>query len=74
MDDSVSGSLIVRCACGWETRGTEDEVVAATAAHGELRHNMRATREQILAMAVPGEAGARSSTSRHPAPPASRTS
>lgn len=49
MDDP----LTVRCACGWETSGQPDEVVAATQAHGEQLHNMRATREQVLAMAVP---------------------
>lgn len=43
----------VRCACGWETSGTEDEVVAATSEHGERVHNMRASREEILAMAIP---------------------
>ena len=43
----------VRCACGWETIGTEDEVVAATSEHGERVHNMRATRAEILAMALP---------------------
>jgi predicted small metal-binding protein len=48
MDDS----LTVRCACGWETHGSEDEVVAATLEHGERRHNMTATRQVILAMAT----------------------
>jgi len=48
MDDQ----LTVRCACGWETFGSEDEVVAATSEHGERLHNMTATRAQILAMAV----------------------
>lgn len=54
-DDNASmtdAPLTVRCACGWETDGTEDEVVAATAEHGERVHNMRATRAEILAMAV----------------------
>ena len=46
-------SMRVRCVCGWETTGTEDDVLAATAEHGERVHNMRATREEILAMAVP---------------------
>lgn len=46
----------IRCACGWETTGSEDEVVAATNEHGERVHNMRATRDQILAMAVPHDA------------------
>lgn len=45
--------LTVRCACGWETKGTESEVVEATREHGERVHNMTASREQILAMAVP---------------------
>ena len=55
MDDNApmtDDSLTVRCACGWETAGTEDEVVAATSEHGERVHNMRATRAEILAMAV----------------------
>lgn len=43
----------IRCACGWETTGTEDEVVAATMDHGERVHNMRAPRDAILAMAIP---------------------
>jgi predicted small metal-binding protein len=46
-------TLVVRCACGWETTGTEDEVVAATGEHGTRLHNMDATREQILLMATP---------------------
>jgi predicted small metal-binding protein len=37
------------CACGWEVIGTEDEVVAATQAHAEQVHNMKATREDVLA-------------------------
>ncbi len=45
-------SLLVRCACGWEASGTEDAVVAATREHGRRLHNMEATREQVLAMAV----------------------
>jgi predicted small metal-binding protein len=52
----VNGSLRVRCACGWEVVGSEDEVVAATQEHGRRMHNMAATREQVLAMAV-GAAG-----------------
>jgi predicted small metal-binding protein len=46
-------SLTVRCACGWETSGTEAEVVATTVDHGRRLHNMEATPEQVLAMAVP---------------------
>lgn len=47
------GPLTVRCACGWQTSGTEAEVVEATRKHGERVHNMTASRDQILAMAVP---------------------
>jgi hypothetical protein len=53
MDDQQTDDVLtVRCACGWEVRGSEDEVVAATSEHGERLHNMTASREQILAMAV----------------------
>jgi predicted small metal-binding protein len=38
-----------RCACGWEFRGTLDAVVDATIDHGERIHNMKATREQVVA-------------------------
>jgi predicted small metal-binding protein len=56
MSDDV---IRVRCVCGWEATGSEDEVVAATSEHGERVHNMRATRAEILAMAIPvGEASA----------------
>jgi predicted small metal-binding protein len=42
----------LRCACGWETAGSEDEVVAAATEHGERVHNMRPTRDEVLAMVV----------------------
>ena len=42
----------VTCMCGWQTRGTEDEVVEAIQAHGEAAHGNRPTREEILALAV----------------------
>ena len=38
-----------RCVCGWEIRGSEDEVVDATIDHGRRIHNMEATREEVLA-------------------------
>ncbi|MGH9225966.1 MAG: DUF1059 domain-containing protein [Acidimicrobiales bacterium] len=47
----------VRCACGWEATGDEEEVVAATQDHGRRLHNMEASREQVLAMAT-GDADA----------------
>jgi len=45
-------TLRVRCVCGWEVVGTEEEVVAATQEHGRRVHNMAATREQVLDMAA----------------------
>ena len=45
--------ITVRCACGWESSGLEDEVAAATIEHGRRIHNMEASREDVLAMAVP---------------------
>ncbi|MET1232948.1 MAG: DUF1059 domain-containing protein [Candidatus Limnocylindrales bacterium] len=44
--------LRVRCACGWETSGSEDELVAATQDHGRRIHNMSASRQEVLAMIV----------------------
>ena len=38
-----------RCACGWEYRGSRDEVVDATIDHGKRIHNMDATREEVIA-------------------------
>ena len=51
-------SMRVRCVCGWETSGPEAEVVAKTQEHGRRIHNMEATREEVLAMAVAVEAPA----------------
>jgi predicted small metal-binding protein len=48
-----SGIKRLRCACGWETVGTEDEVVEAAREHGRRMHNMEPTREQVLAMLLP---------------------
>ena len=44
--------ITVRCVCGWETTGLEEEVVIATIEHGRRLHNMTATRDEVLAMAV----------------------
>jgi predicted small metal-binding protein len=45
--------LVVRCECGFEVRGTEEELVPVVQRHGREAHNMEATREQVLAMARP---------------------
>jgi predicted small metal-binding protein len=51
MDDE---RITVRCVCGWETTGPEVDVIVATIEHGVRLHNMTATREEVLAMAVAG--------------------
>jgi len=43
---------IVTCACGQRWRGTETELIAVVRQHGLDVHNMQATDEQVLAMAV----------------------
>jgi predicted small metal-binding protein len=43
-------TVSLRCACGWEARGAEDEVITATRDHGRRVHNMEATDAQIIAM------------------------
>lgn len=42
----------VTCLCGWQCRGTDDEVVEQVQAHGVEAHGVAATREEILAIAV----------------------
>jgi len=66
----VDGSLRVRCACGWEVVGVEDEVVEATQLHGRRMHNMAATRDQVLAMAVGGVGAGEQTTPRRAKPDA----
>lgn len=51
--------MLLRCACGWETSGTEDELVVAATQHGEMVHNMRPTRDEVLAMIVTPRARSR---------------
>jgi hypothetical protein len=48
-------TLRLRCACGWESTGTFEELVAAAEEHGRRIHNMLPTREEIAAMVVPVE-------------------
>ena len=50
-------TLRVRCVCGWEFSGTEDEVVEATQEHGRRIHNMHATRDDVLAMTIADTTG-----------------
>jgi predicted small metal-binding protein len=52
-----AATITVRCACGWEATGHEDDVVAATVEHGARLHNMTPTRDEVLAMAITPQAG-----------------
>ena len=45
--------LVVRCECGFETRGTADQIVPALQKHAGESHNMKGTRDQVLARAEP---------------------
>jgi predicted small metal-binding protein len=45
--------LVVRCECGFETRGTAAEIVPALQKHAGGSHNMKVTRAQVLARAEP---------------------
>jgi predicted small metal-binding protein len=54
MDHEVrTPQLVVRCDCGYEVRGTEEEIVPIVQKHGVDAHNMQVTREQVLAMSRP---------------------
>jgi len=54
MDESVDAvELLVKCECGFEARGTEEELIPIVQRHGEEAHNMKVTREQVLAMSRP---------------------
>lgn len=45
--------LEVTCMCGFQARGTEDEVVAQIQEHGLADHGQMSSREAIIEMAVP---------------------
>ena len=53
MDKPSGPQLAVRCECGFEVRGSEDEIVPALQKHAGEPHNMKVTREQVLARAHP---------------------
>ena len=45
-------TIVVRCECGWTTRGNEDRVVEGMQVHGRQIHGRELTRDQVLAKAV----------------------
>jgi hypothetical protein len=67
--DGARSSIALRCACGWEMAGDTEAVVAAAQDHGRRVHNMAATREQVLAMAVEPSSAASTSDPPRPEPP-----
>lgn len=52
-EDAKANELVVKCDCGFEARGAEEELIPAVQKHGQEVHNMQVTREQVLAMAHP---------------------
>jgi predicted small metal-binding protein len=53
MNERAGKQLVVSCECGFEVRGSEDEIVPALQKHAGESHNMKVTREQVLARAHP---------------------
>ena len=51
--EARGNELVVRCDCGFEARGSEQELIPIVQKHGMDAHNMKVTREQVLAMARP---------------------
>jgi hypothetical protein len=45
--------LYVKCDCGWEYRGEEPALIEAVREHGNTRHQLSLSDEQILAAARP---------------------
>ena len=45
--------LVVRCPCGWETEGSEEDVIVSATAHGREVHGEEPTRQQIMTLARP---------------------
>jgi predicted small metal-binding protein len=54
----------VTCLCGWQCRGTADEVVEQVIAHGREVHGVESSRDEILAIAVDVDAPAASTDGR----------
>ena len=40
--------MVVRCECGWATRGVQNRVVEAMQVHGRQIHGQQLTRDQVL--------------------------
>jgi predicted small metal-binding protein len=53
MSREATTELVVTCDCGFEARGSEQELIPIVQEHGIDAHNMTVTVEQVLAMARP---------------------
>jgi predicted small metal-binding protein len=47
-------NLVVECACGWTTRGEENQVIEAMQVHSRLIHGREITRDEVLTQAKQG--------------------
>ena len=48
-EDPATTELVVRCACGFEARASEEDLIVIVQEHGLEAHNMTVTIEQVLA-------------------------
>ena len=60
-----ANQLLVRCACGWETVGSEAEVIPKTQDHRQRIHDMDTSRDEVLAMSSPVELEVVDAPERH---------
>jgi predicted small metal-binding protein len=51
--DTQTPELLVRCACGFEAQGTEEELILILEEHALEAHNVKVTEEQVLASVRP---------------------
>jgi hypothetical protein len=56
----TSMMMEVTCRCGWQCRGTEDEVIEQVQAHGRSTHNIETTADEVRAIWRPVEGDAAS--------------
>ncbi len=55
--ERAARKLTIRCNCGWEIHGSEDEIVTPTQEHVRDVHWQEVSREDVLEMAEADEAG-----------------
>jgi predicted small metal-binding protein len=47
--EGANVTIVVKCECGWMTRGVEENVVEAMQVHARQIHRLELTRDQVLA-------------------------